>query len=156
MNEEQQLKLQAFIDGELPEEEAREISAWLAQDEEAIALSRELRHTRQALKSSVANVRVPESREFYWSKIQREIERLEPAPRRVPQKSWFQMLRRVLIPAGAVAALAMIGIFAGKQGWSEVSVSTGTEMVLADSNALTYHDYANGTTLVWVSYPAER
>ena len=30
-----------------------------------------------------------------------------------------------------------------------------TETALADPGAFTYRDYASGTTLVWLSYPAE-
>ncbi|MBC8095487.1 MAG: hypothetical protein H7Y43_06725 [Akkermansiaceae bacterium] len=157
MNEEEQLKLQAFIDGELPENEAREVSAWLARDEEATALSRELRNTRQALKSSEAQVRLPEAREFYWSKIQRDIERSERPPALARRATLFETFRRVLVPAGAIATLAIIGMLAGKQfGFSPLNGSPDTEMTVADSGAFTYHDYANGTTLVWVSYPAER
>ncbi len=157
MNEEQQLKLQAFLDGELPEKEAREISAWLARDEEATALSRELRNTRQALKSSEASVRLPESREFYWSKIQREIERSERMPAPAKRSSLLQTLLRVLVPASAVVTLAIAGIIAGKQfSFRPVAGSPDSEMTVADSGTFTYHDYANGTTLVWVSYPAER
>jgi anti-sigma factor RsiW len=157
MTEEQQLKLQAFIDGELPADEAREVSAWLAQDSEATALSRELRNTRQAFKSSEVAMRVPESREFYWSKIQREIERLEPQPAPARQTSWLQIFRRFVVSAGAVAAVALVGLIAGRQsGWLGISVTPAAEMTVADSGAFTYQDYANGTTLVWVSYPAER
>ena len=43
MNEEQQLKLQAFVDGELPEAEARGVAAELARNSEATALLNELR-----------------------------------------------------------------------------------------------------------------
>jgi anti-sigma factor RsiW len=157
MNEEQQLKLQAFVDGELPDNEAREVSTWLARDAEAIALSRELRNTRQALKNSDVNVRVPESREFYWSKIQRAIERLQPVPGRVETGSWFQTIRRILLPAGSIALLALVGIIIGGQtGLWRTAGGPDSEMAVADSGAFTYHDYANGTTLVWVSYPAER
>ena len=49
MTEEQQLKLQAFVDGELPEADAREVAAHVARDAEAADLLAELRHTRQAL-----------------------------------------------------------------------------------------------------------
>jgi len=38
MNQEQQLKLQAFLDGELPESEAREILAWTQRDSAAAGL----------------------------------------------------------------------------------------------------------------------
>ncbi|HLP77339.1 MAG TPA: hypothetical protein VK327_10510 [Candidatus Paceibacterota bacterium] len=110
MNDEQQLKIQAFLDGELPEKEAREVSALLARDEGATALAKELRNTRQALKSSEANVRLPESREFYWSKIQREIERSERKPVEARGPSLFQIWRRIIVSAGAVAALALVGV----------------------------------------------
>jgi anti-sigma factor RsiW len=157
MNEEQQLKLQAFLDGELPEDEAREVSALLARDEEATALSKELRNTRQALKGSETNMRLPESREFYWSKIQREIERSERKPVERKRGSIFQTLRRILVPAGAVAMVAIMGILAGHQiGWLGISSRPDAEMTVADSGAFTYQDHVNGTTLVWVSYPAER
>ena len=80
-----QLKLQAFLDGELPEAEASEVANWLARDREAAALLEELRNTRSALAGFEAEVRLPESREFFWSKIEREIQRLEtPAPKPAP------------------------------------------------------------------------
>ncbi|HYG21385.1 MAG TPA: hypothetical protein VEH04_01295 [Verrucomicrobiae bacterium] len=150
MNDEQQLKLQAFLDGELPEAETREISAWVARDAEATALLKELRQTRQAFKSTEANVQLPESREFYWSKIQREIERDLPAA--PPQRpSLFHRFRRVLVPVGAFAVLVVISILTFPRG-----NGIDSEMAVADSEAFTYQDYDSGTTLVWVSYPAER
>jgi anti-sigma factor RsiW len=150
MNKEQQLKLQGFLDGELPEKEAHEVSAWVAQDAEATALLKEMRNTRQTLKQSEPRMPLPESREFYWSKIQREIERSEPRP--APAKSSFlQTLRRILVPASAVAALIAIGLLSLPRGNGSQS-----EMAVADSEAFTYQDFNNGTTLVWVSYPAER
>ena len=47
MTNEQQLKLQAFLDGELPEREAREILAWTQRDSAAAALLAELKNTRR-------------------------------------------------------------------------------------------------------------
>ena len=83
---ETQLKLQAFLDGELPEDEARTIAARVAQDPEATDLLAELRNTRQALSLFEEGPKLPESREFYWSKIQRAIEQLEPAPAVAPER----------------------------------------------------------------------
>jgi len=81
MDDKAQLKLQAYLDGELPEGEARELATGLAQDQEAAALLAELRQTRDAIAGSEQVRALPESREFYWSKIQRAIERAEaPAP----------------------------------------------------------------------------
>src|SRR6185312_2575425 len=109
MTDEQQLKLQAFFDGELPESDAREVSAWLAQDADATALLGELKNTRNALKVSEPEVKLPESREFYWSKIKREIERTAAAPAPVPRASLFTWVRRATMSLGAVAALVIAG-----------------------------------------------
>ncbi|HXT13398.1 MAG TPA: hypothetical protein VN873_17710 [Candidatus Angelobacter sp.] len=156
MTQEQQLKLQAFVDGELPESDAREIAAWTARDREATALLGELRHTRQALKGFEPARLVPESREFYWSKIKREIERSAPAP--APAKvSPFRVLRRILVPIGAVAALAIIGIFTVRQLGSGNVHPVQVNAVLADAGAAyTYRDDAQSMTVVWLSYPAEK
>src|SRR5690348_9138260 len=119
MTEEQQLKVQAFLDGELPESDSREVTAWLARDGEASALLGELKNTRSALKqfdgpgsAGVPPARVPESREFYWSKIKREIERTAPENAPAPRASLFTWFRRALMPLGAIAALALVAVIA--------------------------------------------
>ena len=151
-----QLKLQALLDGELPEGEASAVTKWVAEDREAAALLEELRNTRGALAGFDAEVRLPESREFFWSKIQREIQRLEtPAPKPV-RVSYFTLVRRFLVPASAVAVVLIAGLMlippAGSTGRT---IATEMETALADSGAFTYRDYSAGTTLVWLSYPAE-
>jgi anti-sigma factor RsiW len=157
MTEEQQLKLQAFLDGELPENEAREIAAWVARDSEAKSLHAELKNTRRAIKESEPNVRVPESREFYWSKIQREIERLEPIVQEPVKVSPFVFLRRLLMPLSAAAVFVIAGLIAyhefmpiGPRHFLE------TEVASSNSGAFTYRDYSSGMTLVWLPFPAEK
>lgn len=156
MNLERQLKLQAHLDGELPPGEAREVADLLAQDAEARALLAELKNTRAALQGFETDIKLPESREFYWSKIEREIRRLEkeetsPAP--VPVLAW---LRRLLIPAAALSAIVLAVVLIRQQLGSETLVrGPETFTAFADPSAFTYRDYASGTTLVWVSYPAE-
>ena len=93
-----QLKLQAWLDGELPEAEAKEVAKWVAQDPEAALLQGELKNTRQALAAGEKPMQLPESREFFWSKIEREISRTrQPHPRPGKNRSspsgggsWFQ------------------------------------------------------------------
>src|SRR5689334_16490428 len=116
MDYDSQLKLQAYFDGELPEAEAREVAAWLARDADAVGLLAELRYTRQAARNFESDIKLPETREFYWSKIRREIGRLEqtePVARdAAPVIAWW---RRFLVPAGAFAALVLIGLVAAQQ-----------------------------------------
>ncbi len=152
MDYDAQLKLQAYLDGELPEREAREIAARLERDEQATALLTELRQTRAAVAGFEEQIRLPESREFYWSKIRRQIEREEPAVPVVEERpTWLERLRYVLVPAAGIAFVALVaylGLPANTRG-------PGIETTLADSGAFTYHDYSAGTTLVWLSYPAD-
>ena len=154
MDLETQLKVQALLDGELPKSEAKEVSRWAERDREAGALLAELRQTRAALAGFEGGVRMPESREFFWSKIEREIERAE-APAAAPAPL-FTRLRRFLMPATAMALLAIAGFVATREaGWPLAPAGPEAETSEEDSDAFTYHDYTAGTTLVWLSYPAD-
>lgn len=156
MNEELQLKLQAYADDELSERDAREMADLLAKDADARALLRELKNTRTALADYEAEIRLPESREFYWSKIERAIRLQEKSPAPEPEISWMASWRRFLVPAGALAMLIMLGLLVSPRLHDSSQLADSeSEFSLADSDAFTYHDYANGTTLVWLSYPAE-
>ena len=151
-----QLKLQAFLDGELPEGEASKVADWLARDREAAALLEELRNTRGAMAGFEAGVQLPESREFFWSKVQREIQRREaPAPKSAPTPL-LALLRRFLVPASALAVILVAGaVLIRPAGPFDHAHTAGIETALADAGAFTYHDYSAGATLVWLSYPAD-
>jgi anti-sigma factor RsiW len=161
MNQEQQLKLQSFLDGELPEREAREILAWAQRDSAAASLLAELKNTRAAMIKSKPHLSVPESREFFWSKIEREIERLEPQQSSAPSVSIFASLRRFLLPASAIATVVIAGMIAHfnfpnnapktvVENMAEADAPS-VETTLANYDATTYRDASEGTTLVWFS-----
>jgi anti-sigma factor RsiW len=158
MNQDLQLKLQAHLDGELPPEEARAMVELIARDAQARDLVTELTHTRDAFVSHEADIKVPATREFYWSQIQREIQRQEKAPAvRPPEASLFMALRRLLAPASGLAAVVLAIALAGYQFRTQENVVVEeTETTLEDAGAFTYRDYNSGTTLVWVDYPAEK
>ena len=163
MNEEFQLKLQAFLDGELSEKETREVEARLASDNEAKALLSELQNTRAAFLMFEKELKLPESREFFWSKIEREIRSLEnKSERETAKPSWFAAayLRRIAIPVGAFAAIALAAVFTIKQTGMFSTKSpdlNGVEIAMADdSEAVTYNDHSAGMTVIWLSYPAEK
>jgi len=116
MKTELMLKLQSWVDGELPESEARQIAELVRTDKEAAALAEELRVTRSFLTGNEPEAKLPESHEFHWSKIQRAIERAEaevPAREAVP---WLEAVRRFLVPVSGVAlvlflTVVSIGVF---------------------------------------------
>lgn len=152
---EQQLKLQAYLDGELSGSEARQVADWVAQDPAAAALLNELRQTNQTLVGLEDGVKVPETREFYWSKIKTAIEHEERQARRaVVEVSWISRLRRVLVPAAGLALVALVAVVGVRNLGQSRYPSTVT--FLEDVQAFTYHDFSAGTTLVWLSYPADK
>src|ERR1041384_1079271 len=108
MNLEQQLKVQAYLDGELSEREARQISDLIASDREAQLLLTELRNTKNALTGNELEIKLPETREFYWSQLQRQIERANPpAAASRPNPLAAKFLRIFAPVAGAVALVAL-------------------------------------------------
>jgi anti-sigma factor RsiW len=153
MNEDLQLKLQAYLDGELPAGEAEAVRDLLADNAVARDLLVELTNTRDVIVAHEANIKLPESREFYWAKIQREINReLKPAPV-AGGFSLVAWLRRALVPvpAGAVAAVAIAVMFSLPHAGGAGDYSTTS----SEAAAFTYHNYATDTTLVWLDYSSE-
>jgi anti-sigma factor RsiW len=148
------LKVQAFVDGELPAEDQAETAALIARDADVAALVKELKQTRQALSSYTLDWTLPESREFYWSKIEREIDRLPQEAPRNGHLSLAALLWRWLFPAGCVAGLVAAGFLFWQSPWSE-----GDEVAwqAADDNvnAFTYRDYNEGLTVMWLSFPGD-
>ncbi len=151
MKQDLQLKLQAYLDGELPSGEAQSVTDWLSQDAAARDLLVELTNTRAALLSHESEIKVPDSQEFYWSKIRRQIEREEQAVPAVKPVSIMDRIHRLLVPVGATAAVlvAVMLAFPRTNGIGDSFTDAG------DAVAFTYHNYDSGTTLVWLDYPAE-
>ena len=147
MNQDLELKLQAWLDGELSAADARRIGREIAGDAEAARLVTELQAIKSTLAGNEMALSVPESREFYWSKIQRQIEReaavtREPA---VPRAGW----RNWLSPFAGLTALACLTLLAVRSfepsAFDEIS-STGEGM-----EAVTFHDQSAGMTVVWLA-----
>lgn len=159
MTTEQQLKLQAYFDGELPERKARKIELLLQDDRDAAKLLAELKYTRQALVENEPQIKFPESREFYWLKIAREIQKLEPEKDSPENFNWKRLLWPISLTAGAIAVCFLAVILqnpAANETTQAASVSSDIdapviESAQADSEAMTYEDKSDGTTLVWFS-----
>jgi anti-sigma factor RsiW len=105
MKHDLELKLQAWLDGELPAAEAEQMRRRAATDLEAARLTAELQNIKAAFLQSETTATVPETRAFYWSRIQREIQR-QASVRHSPAPLWAERLRRWLAPVAGLAALA--------------------------------------------------
>jgi anti-sigma factor RsiW len=109
MNVEQQLELQAWVDGELPERDSRRVAELASTDPEAKALASELRMIKAVVHGNEPVVALPESPDFYWSKIRRQIEAADKAEP-VRRISWVFAWRRLLAPISAVALIASVSV----------------------------------------------
>jgi anti-sigma factor RsiW len=114
MNGDLILKLQAWVDGELPGEEARQVEALVSGNKEAAALASELRNTRGYLRGNELTVPVPESPEFYWSKIRRQIERLDAVEPATSTPSFWSAFRRFMVPASGLALVMVVAALSVK------------------------------------------
>jgi anti-sigma factor RsiW len=144
MNHEEQLRLQAYLDGELSSRAARRTAEYLAQEPAAQELLAELRQTKAILSAHESAVKVPATREFYWAQIERC---LETAPQFVsarPILAWIKWL----LPIGAAALLVFwLGIYPASSGKSGPVVIVNSS---AEASCITFHSDSEGISVVWV------
>ncbi|MCS7091212.1 MAG: hypothetical protein RMN51_03035 [Verrucomicrobiota bacterium] len=155
MNRDELLQLQAWLDGELPDSERRAWETRLASDPQARALVEELRTVRTALQNfDERAIRLPESREFYWSKIARAIQTPRNAPQQ-PAPKWYGWAdwKRWLAPAAALGTLALVLTLSLPN--SQPAEYPELDLAFIDSDATTYRDDVRNFTLIWFNYPAE-
>jgi len=148
MKTEQMLRLQAYLDNEVSSAEGREIASWIARDAEAKALYEELAATKSLLApDNELAATVPDSREFYWSKIAREIERVEREPAReyTPRPWWM----RIFAPVAGAAVLALV-VFTSVSNNGRSVAGHQVEHSETDSS-LTFYSPEHKMTVVWIS-----
>jgi anti-sigma factor RsiW len=155
MNAELMLKVQAWVDGELPASEAALVAELARTDAVTAALAAELRMTRGFLASNEPEVKLPESREFYWSKIQRAIERAEAEPAARESLPWLAALRRFLVPVSSVALVAFltvlsIGVFNRNPSVAGDELLVEEETLSRHVETFTYNSRANNMYVVHI------
>lgn len=145
-------KLQAYVDGELPEAEAREMADSLSCDigGKHEALHQELQTMKRLLRGNEMQHAVPETREFYWSQIVRSIA-VAPAGRRAHATS-FGWLLRWLLPVGATAALCFYWLMPSQPGAALEGPLVGHEIEtpLEETISFAFRSESAAMTVVWV------
>ena len=152
------LRLQAWLDGELEPEAAREMGAWVSQDEEARAMAEELRAVHQLLRTHEPLHPVPESRDFYWSGIQRAIAS-SPAEERVSVAEvwadWWRRWRRGFTLATAVAVVALVVARLALPAERDLYLATGHEIDTSEASegsSISFRSESARMTVVWVEF----
>jgi len=152
MKTETMLKIQSWVDGRLSAGENAEIEKLVASDADARALAQELRMTKAMFTGCEPEVKMPESREFFWSKVEREIQRQEAAGVAGSAHAGFfapGWLRRLILPVSGVAAVAVIALVAVKSGREDLGYED-VEWSAEDVKAVTYRDQSTGMRVIWV------
>lgn len=165
MNDEAQLKLMAFVDGELSANEAAKIEAMLKTDRAAADLVDELRWSAQAIVGNELELKVPERREFYWSKISKAIEFQEKQAERAESRPSAQWWYKFLMPVAGLAAVVLAFNFVMP---NQPADTTGTgadegsiaftaplENIQADVSIYEFYDERENMSVVWVTPGAE-
>ena len=155
MRHEDELKLQAYLDEELSGRKSQAVADWLAKDQDAQALLVELRNTSAALEGNEPLIPTPDSREFYWSKIQREIRRLETAPESGTLPFFVWLKRKYWVPVGALAILILLALGATQLfDWSGLPpyphITRQVESPSEEMGSMTFRSEADRVTIVWL------
>ena len=118
MNYEKKIKVQAWVDGQMPAHEAARVADWVETDSEARELAEELRSVKVLLQIGEKPVKVEDSREFYWAQIARRIDSkdtTEPKAEVVGSTTWIEWCQQWLVPVGGLAAIVVMIATAGTQ-----------------------------------------
>lgn len=150
---EQILDLQAYVDGELPPERRAQVEAALSGDADARELVAGLRNLSGLIRANEPEIKVPASREFYWSQIQRQIEaagknREEDIKPAASALGWL----RWLVPAFGVATVAVVvSLRSGaKPDVGGALVAANVDSFQADSSSVMFRSESDGVTVHWI------
>ena len=141
------LDLQAYVDGELPSERRAAVEAALAGDANAREMVSGLRRLSELVRANEPVLRDPASREFYWSQIQRQIERAENLETARPAGFALGWLRWLVPAVGAAAVAVVISLRPGRE---EVTLAAGFDSVQTDSSAVVFRSESDGVTIHWI------
>lgn len=116
MKQEDRLKIQAWLDGELAPQESAIIANLVDSNPEAKAVAVELETIQTIFKSGENGEKLEDSRTFYWSQIQRQIESEELTGVKEPNRtqvlesnpSGQGNLLHWLLPAGSLLAISAL------------------------------------------------
>jgi anti-sigma factor RsiW len=151
MNNHSHLRLQAYLDGELSNRESQEVEKRLQDDPESQQLLAELGFIKSALAGNEPERKLPESRDFFWSKIQREIERVNHQPVAVSRAGGLGW-RKFFAPLAAVGLVAM-GLTVARfytpedtSTWSVVEV----EDLAEEASSFSFRSASENMFVVWL------
>lgn len=158
MNHELEVKLQAYVDGELSASEARDMERLLAQDAEAKAIGQELSWMRTAIKGNELDRKVSDTREFYWSQIQRAIEAEErkETSANAPASPVWAGWRKFLAPLTALAVVAILAVSVKLSTAPQDTWLAEVENMADETDSVSFRSKTENMFVVWVYDKTDR
>jgi anti-sigma factor RsiW len=141
------LDLQAYVDGELPSDRRQAVEAMLSGDAEARELVEGLRRLSLLVRSHEPEIKVPASREFYWSQIQKQIDLVEREEIRRPAGFALGWLRWLVPAVGAAAVAVVVSL---RPGPEEVTLAGAFDSAQTESSAVVFRSESDGVTIHWI------
>jgi anti-sigma factor RsiW len=150
MNQETCLEIQALVDGELAPSRRGAVDRLLASNQDAHALRESLAAVQTTLVANEPEFAVPETREFYWSKIQRQIAAEERATQTAERRTSPVLgVLRWLVPVAGVGALALALALPSHRSVS--GTLAAVDNVSASPSSVVYRSDAQGVTVHWIN-----
>lgn len=149
MNHELEVKLQAYVDGELSASEARDLEVMLASNAEAKALTQELSWMRSAIKGNELQLPVTDTRDFYWSQIKRAIqseERKTVSAERPALAGW----RKFVAPLTALAVVAILAVSVKLAAPPQDTWLAEVENMAEETHSVSFRAKSENMFVVWV------
>ena len=147
--QEMTLNLQAYVDGELSAAQRAELEKYLAKDADARTLVTGLKQLSALLKQGEPIAKVPDTREFYWSQIQRRISAQEKAqPRSTePARTAAHWLRWLVPSLGVAVAAVVISLQYGPSHPPIASIDSSQ----TEASSVVFRSESDGVTIHWIN-----
>ena len=150
MNQQRALQIQSYLDDALPAGERREVEVALANDSAARALLENLRRVRDGVAANEPVPKLAESREFYWSKIQRQIAAADQVPKPEELSLWRWIANLAPFAAMVVIAVGLAWYSVKPPLSNPADAEQEIASAIGEADAITFYSPEAQMTVVWV------
>ena len=148
-----ELKIQALVDGELTEFEARKLRDRIKNDIRLQILHERLTHMKDLISTHEMPRVLPESSDFYWSKIAQEIEVGGSTAQSSAQSLGMKWVFRRLAPVLGIACVALLITLQGPNLPDlGIVLDHNHELLTDEIDVMTFNSADDSMSVVWIDY----
>ncbi|MBL9174958.1 MAG: hypothetical protein JNL10_15575 [Verrucomicrobiales bacterium] len=142
------LEIQAYVDGELDLARRASVETLCSEDPTARRLLEDLASFRDCIQGHEPEFSVPETREFYWNQIQRQL-KSTPSPSAPTLSPWLGWVRW-LVPVAGLAAVAFLITLPRSEAPVSRTLASMTPASM-EASSVVYRSEADGVTVHWIN-----